>query len=76
MKKPQWSIYSKNITKIEYSICKLCIHFKSDIVFDYQIIDTYLLVTKSDEFREIFYSDSIHRNFLKNQIFLQFPLPV
>ena len=54
-KRPQWSVYTDNVTLIDYYPCNVCNNFKSSIVFRYQIIDRGLIQTDSDIYRNIFY---------------------
>ncbi len=54
-KRPQWSAYTKHIVSIEYSICNICVNSKSTFVYDYQVIDRDVLLTKKDDFRKIMF---------------------
>ena len=54
-KRPQWSVYTVNTTLIDYYPCKVCINHKSNIVFNYKVVDRGLRRTKTDIYRNIFY---------------------
>ena len=40
MRRPQWSIFTKHLTYIDYYICRMCLYYHTQIIFTYQIIDS------------------------------------
>ena len=54
-KRPQWSIYTKNIVTIEQLLCERCANFDSTIKFAYQVMNSGILLTYSDQFSRIIF---------------------
>ena len=59
LKRPQWSIYTRNTVTMEYSLCGRCANLNSAIIFAYQVIDVGTLLTKSDDFSQIMFGTMV-----------------
>ena len=60
MKRPLWSVYTTSSTNMKYSLCKLCMNYKSIIIFNYQLISKGSMVTINDSYETIFYDTKVH----------------
>ena len=56
MKRPQWSVYTGHVVAISYSVCTVCVHHVSRVVFMYQVLDGGFFRTVKDEFRKVYYT--------------------
>ena len=56
MKRPQWSVYTGHVVAISYSVCTVCVHHVSRVVFMYQVLDSGFFRTVKDEFRKVYYT--------------------
>ena len=60
MKRPSWLVYRTSSTNMEFSLCKLCMNYKSIIIFNYQLISKGSMVTINDSYETIFYDTKVH----------------
>ena len=57
MKRPKFTIYAKKNAILVYSICKVCLNYRSSVVFYYQSMEPNFILTLEDSQNRLHYRD-------------------